>query len=85
MKKSIAIFILTVLLFGCEKQWDDPIPEGSTLGIPRLIADLNEDGRILLEWNFFRICFGWVCDPIVEGSRYEIFAKYPGENDFVRI
>lgn len=50
-----------------------------------MIADLNEDGRVLLEWNFFRICFGWFCDPIVEGSRYEIFAKYPGENDFVRI
>ncbi len=82
MKYYFTFFFLTVLLFSCEKHWDDAIPEGATLGIPRLFAELNEEGKIILEWNFDRICFGWSCDPIVEGTRYEIFGKFPGENDF---
>lgn len=89
MKKSIALFIISVLLFGCEKQWDDPIPEGSELGVPRLIADLNEEGRVLLEWHSSSDCIGrgmWgECTPKVEGSHYEIFIKFPGENEFVKL
>lgn len=87
--KSIAVVIMTGLLLGCEKQWDDPIPEGSELGVPRLIADLNEDGRVLLEWHSSSDCIGrgiWgECVPKVEGSHYEIFVKFPGENEFVKL
>jgi hypothetical protein len=85
MKNCVTFLLVTILLFGCEKQWDDPIPEGEILSIPRLIANLNEDGRVLLDWDFHRKCEKWTCDPVVEGSHYEIFVKYPDENDFVSL
>lgn len=83
--KKVSAILLIFLLFGCEMQYEDAIPEGSFLGTPRLAVNLNEEGRIILNWNISRFCAGWNCDPVVEGSSYDIFAKLPEESDFVRI
>lgn len=83
--KKLSVIIFIFLLFSCEKQYEDAIPEGTSLGSPNLVANLNEEGRVLLNWNIFRFCAGWICDPVVEGSSYEVFVKFPGKNDFVRI
>lgn len=69
----------------CNKQYEDAIPEGATLGFPNLVVNLNEEGRIMLNWNISRFCAGWTCDPVVEGSSHDVFVKFSGENDFVRI
>lgn len=85
MKIQYSLILVFLLLFSCEKQYEDAIPEGAFLGTPSLVANLNEEGRIILNWTISRFCAGWSCDPVVEGSSYEVFVKLPEQNDFVRI
>lgn len=85
MKMRYYHLLLIFALISCEKQYEDAIPEGAILGFPNLVANLNEEGRIMLNWDISRFCAGWSCDPVVEGSSYEVFVKLPGESDFARI
>lgn len=84
MEKQYILFALFFSLVGCVERWDDPIPEGSELGTPYLISTITEEGKVSLNWHFSRICPGF-CPPTVQGSSYEVFGKFPGSSDFVRI
>jgi len=85
MKMRYFPLLLIFTLLSCEKQYEDAIPEGAILGSPNLVSNLNEEGRVMLYWDISRFCQGWSCDPVVEGSSYEVFVKLPGESDFVGI
>lgn len=78
------LLVLFFLSFSCEEHWDDPIPEGASLGSPYLKSEITKEGEVLLNWDLITICPGF-CPPTVEGSSYEVFGKYSEENDFVRI
>jgi len=84
MENQYILFALFVSLVGCVERWDDPIPEGAELGTPYLISTITEEGKVHLNWHFSRICPGF-CPLTVDGSRYEVFGKFPGSSDFVRI
>jgi len=84
MKNRYILLALFFVLVGCVERWDDPIPEGAELSTPYLISTVTEEGKLMLSWHFSRICPGF-CPPRVDGSRYEVFGKFPGSSDFVRI
>jgi len=81
--------ILSLSIFSCREQWDDLIPEGTELGVPILKADLNDEVEVLLEWHSSSDCsFRGIwgdCVPKVGGSYYEVFVKFPGENQFIKL
>ncbi|WP_114749924.1 TolB family protein [Pleomorphovibrio marinus] len=85
MKKFHLLVLLGIVCISCEREWDDPIPEGAVLGAPYLVAELTEEGKVLLNWGFNRLCAGWLCPHTVDGSRYEVYWKFPGADDFVRL
>ncbi|AFL86283.1 hypothetical protein Belba_3801 [Belliella baltica DSM 15883] len=85
MKKLSAI-ILIFLLFSCEKQYEDAIPEGSSIVRSTLYSDLTDDGNIMLQWGDVRICNGFNCiRNEVSASNYELFVKRPGAQNFERV
>ncbi|NHE58705.1 TolB-like translocation protein [Cyclobacterium plantarum] len=84
MKNWCLRLIILFSFFGCEEKWDDPIPEGAVLGTPFLISSIMEDGNVMLTWNISRLTT-WFHPTTVEGSSYEVFAKFPGSTDFTRI
>jgi hypothetical protein len=85
MKTHSSLLLALLLLSSCNKQYEDAIPEGATLGFPNLVANLNEEGRIMLNWNISRFCAGWTCDPVVEGSSHDVFVKFSSFSDLAAV
>lgn len=80
----VSVVCVALIAYSCREEWDDPIPEGFSLVRSSLLADLTEDGSILLTWGDFRICRGLDCGFTVEASSYDLFLKGPRSQNFER-
>ncbi|MHA7130055.1 TolB family protein [Algoriphagus namhaensis] len=64
---------LLLTLISCER-FDDPIPEGSTLEVPRLYSQILGPDQVELQWSSAQICQN-LCPSIVLATSYEIWRK----------
>ncbi|MEB2777053.1 hypothetical protein SYJ56_17180 [Algoriphagus sp. D3-2-R+10] len=72
--RIIVTSLLLLLAFSSCENFDDPIPDGSKLEIPRLSTKLMGEDKVLLTWNSAEICAG-NCPTLVPASYYEIWTK----------
>ncbi|WP_057939898.1 TolB family protein [Algoriphagus resistens] len=73
MKNFTLLFISILIFSSCEK-FDDPIPDGSLLETPTLIANLVGSDKVSLIWGSDSTCAG-ECPSFVPATYYEIWTR----------
>lgn len=73
MRKILTFIPLLFTLIACER-FEDPIPEGSSLEIPQLYAEVLGSNSVSLKWYSGLIC-QQICPSIVPATKYEIWRK----------